>query len=402
MWEKAVDCYHTYREWFTSWTGLTAGSMLSISILFLYAGQSAMYYRPVPDYVAGGRAPGLTRLRELDATRAPMGLFIMRWLVQMVTVSAMKLVIGCRNTIEIADAGNYRQTLSLIRSRPPGVPLLTVANHVSSMDDPGLISCLLPYDIVMQPNKMRWGVATQEIVFPKVPWINAFMGAGNVLPICRGGGIDQGLFMDFARVVAAGGWAHIFPEGRVVQTAQLARDPITKRSEREEKEKGRLKWGVGKLIAHAPVPPVVVPFYHLGMASVLPQHNVWSEDGKEFRNGVVSWQNIRAGNRVKVWFGHPVEGFAELIAKHEQRHGPLWKMDTAPTEPRWDSLMKQWESSRAEKELYSALTRQVEAALLKLERKAKLELVGNNQTDFQAACPRALAALPPGIAKRAP
>eukprot|EP00961_Rhodomonas_salina_P228321 3086079-Rhodomonas_salina.1 len=78
----------------------------------------------------------------------------------------------------------------------------------------------------MQPNKMRWGVATQEIVFPKVcppssaamrlamrrtdrvPWINAFMGAGNVtfpslspalspfLPLCLSGWLPLFLPLD--------------------------------------------------------------------------------------------------------------------------------------------------------------------------------------------------------------
>lgn len=33
---------------------------------------------------------------------------------------------------------------------------------------------------------------------------------------------------------------------------------------------GRLKWGVGKIIAHAPVTPVVIPLFHTGMAHLIP------------------------------------------------------------------------------------------------------------------------------------
>lgn len=33
---------------------------------------------------------------------------------------------------------------------------------------------------------------------------------------------------------------------------------------------GRLKWGVGKMIAHAPVTPVVIPLFHTGMAELIP------------------------------------------------------------------------------------------------------------------------------------
>jgi hypothetical protein len=40
------------------------------------------------------------------------------------------------------------------------------------------------------------------------------------------------------------------------------------------RELGRLKWGVGKLIAHAPVTPVVIPLYHTGMQSVVPLHPI--------------------------------------------------------------------------------------------------------------------------------
>ena len=35
-------------------------------------------------------------------------------------------------------------------------------------------------------------------------------------------------------------------------------------------ELGRLKWGVGKMIAHAPVTPVVIPLFHTGMAELIP------------------------------------------------------------------------------------------------------------------------------------
>lgn len=44
---------------------------------------------------------------------------------------------------------------------------------------------------------------------------------GKVMPIQRGGGVDQKLLQDFARRVAAGDWAHVFPEGRVAQTGKL-------------------------------------------------------------------------------------------------------------------------------------------------------------------------------------
>ena len=38
-----------------------------------------------------------------------------------------------------------------------------------------------------------------------------------VLPIERGAGLDQKLLLNFSRKLAAGGWCHIFPEGKTVQ-----------------------------------------------------------------------------------------------------------------------------------------------------------------------------------------
>lgn len=36
------------------------------------------------------------------------------------------------------------------------------------------------------------------------------------------------------------------------------------------KEHIRLKWGVGRMIFESPIPPIVVPIWHIGMDDVLP------------------------------------------------------------------------------------------------------------------------------------
>ena len=51
--------------------------------------------------------------------------------------------------------------------------------------------------------------------------------------------------------IFASGWVHIYPEGKVNT------DPTTML---------RFKWGLGRLIMEADVPPFVVPMYHAGQS----------------------------------------------------------------------------------------------------------------------------------------
>ena len=67
-------------------------------------------------------------------------------------------------------------------------------------------------------------------------------------------------------LLAAGEWCHLFPEAGVFQ-----RPTLGGRRNGKEFEIGKLKWGVGKLIAHAPNKIIVIPFFHTGMETVIPQ-----------------------------------------------------------------------------------------------------------------------------------
>lgn len=90
-----------------------------------------------------------------------------------------------------------------------------------------------------------------------------FFAAARGLPIYRGRSMDQPTFRAFCSKARAGGWCHIFPEGRIWQPWKL---------EKESRRLGPLRPGVGKLIANCQdAEPVVLPFYHTGMHRVLPQ-----------------------------------------------------------------------------------------------------------------------------------
>ena len=152
-------------------------------------------------------------------------------------------------------ADNHANLVALVES---GSGLITVANHDSVVDDPALFAALMPWRLVARPTLHRWAICTQEVCFRHAA-MGAFSGAGRVLPIKRGGGCDQPMLLDLGRRLAAGGWVHVFPEGRVNQ----GRPP------------DRLRWGVGKLVAHSQAGPdgrrpPVVAFFADGMSRILP------------------------------------------------------------------------------------------------------------------------------------
>ena len=62
--------------------------------------------------------------------------------------------------------------------------------------------------------------------------------------------------MDFAlEMLNHGHWVHMYPQGQV---------------NLNPKENTRFKWGVGRLITESNQTPIVIPIYHLGMDSILP------------------------------------------------------------------------------------------------------------------------------------
>ena len=77
------------------------------------------------------------------------------------------------------------------RQRPQG--LITVSNHASTFDDPGVLSYLIPFRYFMtEPTHggIRWTMCTKEICASSA-MIHQFFTAGKTVPITRGGGIHQ-------------------------------------------------------------------------------------------------------------------------------------------------------------------------------------------------------------------
>jgi len=138
--------------------------------------------------------------------------------------------------------------------------------------------------------------------------------------------------------------------------------------------KGKLKWGVGKLIAHAPVMPRVIPFAHHGMDRLLPQDDATGRT--RLRDGLFASflpDPLGAKDRlhVRVRFGEEIT-FDDLVQDHESEHGKLWKYcgklnaESASAKSKsgdGDECHALWSSSAEERALYSKIVQRIESRL---------------------------------------
>ncbi|XP_054825531.1 N-acylphosphatidylethanolamine synthase isoform X2 [Prosopis cineraria] len=182
------------------------------------------------------------RTMEWAASAEHLGGFPRRMVFTAVGTFA-KLVASLFNSSCVHNADTL---IRLVRSRPPGVPLITVSNHMSTLDDP-LMWGFKGFP-TFDANLGRWVLAAEDICFR-----NAFYSyicrLGKCIPITRGGGIYQEHMNEALERLNHGDWLHTFPEGKVVQDDAPIR---------------RLKWGTASLIVRASLSPIVLPIVHHG------------------------------------------------------------------------------------------------------------------------------------------
>ncbi|KAL5475650.1 hypothetical protein EMCRGX_G025492 [Ephydatia muelleri] len=146
---------------------------------------------------------------------------------------------------------NYDLMKWAIFDRPTGTPLITVCNHVSFVDDPGVWGAFSLR--MVTEGRMRWIPGAKEYTFVnKVA--NFVFSRGQVVPVVRGEGVHQRGMDHCLDQLNKGGWVHIYPEGKINCRGEAL----------------RYKWGVGRLIAEAKTLPIVIPFWHVGMEDILP------------------------------------------------------------------------------------------------------------------------------------
>jgi len=195
-----------------------------------------------------------------------------------------KLVLKGLNTTVV----HGKENIDCALAREGTKSLLSVINHQSCFDDPGIWGAVLSPRQLMDRTRMRWGASASEVIFLNKA-LATFFSLGKVVPIVRGWGVYQPA-MDFLLArLNGGGWVNIFPEGKVNADGGVL----------------RYKWGVGRLVWDCATPPILLPVVHLGMDTVLPN----PEEGE------AQSARIRIGNLVTVNIGTPVdlEGLVEKL-----------------------------------------------------------------------------------------
>lgn len=177
---------------------------------------------------------------------------------------------------------------SIIDTKPQHVPLLTLSNHHSCFDDPGIWG-ILPIRQNCNFRKIRWSLAAHDICFTKQYHSHFFM-YGKCIPVIRGGGVYQQAVDLCIEKLAIGDWVHIFPEGKVNMT----------------KENLRFKWGIGRMIYESPVAPIIVPIWHEGMDTVLPNYPPYI---------------IKFGKKITINVGQPIN-ISDLVDSLKKNNTP--------------------------------------------------------------------------------
>jgi len=161
------------------------------------------------------------------------------------------------------------------------VPLLTVSNHNSCFDDPGIWGAIPFSEMRHRWLKWRWAPCAAELCFTS-PFHVKMFSLGRCVPICRGQGVYQQAVDYCLERLNVNEWVHFYPEGRVVV---------------EGEGNVRWKWGIGRLMAEASQMPIVLPIVHVGMDKVLPNKSPYI---------------LRKGQKVTLLYGEPITGLAQL------------------------------------------------------------------------------------------
>ena len=132
----------------------------STSVIFAGSTASSIYYRPISSSDDGKVNRNLffcskSSLINLDESAVPWLYGLSRHISILSTVCVMKLVTFSLGNLEIKYDQHYFTLLDYVKARDDKIPLLTVSNHRSLVDDPIIMSNILPFWMNAQPKYLR-------------------------------------------------------------------------------------------------------------------------------------------------------------------------------------------------------------------------------------------------------
>ncbi|KAJ7507436.1 acyltransferase-domain-containing protein [Mycena galericulata] len=165
--------------------------------------------------------------------------------------------------------------------------LVTLANHISTLDDP-LAWGVVPTAYFLKSRTTRFTLGASDIMFTN-PVFSAFFRRGQVLETFRGNGIYQPSVNEAIDKLNRGNWIHLFGEGKVNQPDTYPqRDGLAYLP--------RFKWGVGRVLMEASTLPPILPMWLSGFDALMPE-------GRAFPYKYFP----RLGKHLSVTFGEPLD-----------------------------------------------------------------------------------------------
>ena len=164
--------------------------------LFVFSFASATYYRPLfdknEDLKVGKEQKGPNRSKSIfysdnhifSRNDTPFLLSIAKRISISATTLVIRLFMNSYGEYEIVDDQNYEHFLTLVLGgsgrSDSNQSLITVSNHRSLFDDPGVVSLILPLWIGLQPKYNRYGICSQEYCFADIlpPFIKGYIEQG--------------------------------------------------------------------------------------------------------------------------------------------------------------------------------------------------------------------------------
>lgn len=265
-----------------------------------------------------------THPTDVPATtpRRPYGRFLTS-LFRFVIVHLTKFIMTWRNKTYLHDD---KDNIRYLFNREDDVGVLTISNHQSVADDPGIWCGTIPLKFLTL-DAIRTIVMAEEWYYSAGKISAGILRGLNCIPIRRGDlrGLENPSLEEMHRRLNGitiecdnnknddnnnnkkKAWAHIMVEGRIYQSWRFAPD---------EPRLGKFRRGAAKLIACSPPSKtMVIPIYHRGMDEIFPEEKPIGWNLLENSQRVVGKTKSffpKGGKEVHVHVGDPLD-FSDLV-----------------------------------------------------------------------------------------